>query len=155
MDLTRRDFVAAAAVGAACAVCCNTASAAPDDPGPKASPETTFNAGPVKEFKEGANTAFSRTNETTIVKTGSKVFAVTSVCTHKGCHVKPADDHFKCPCHPSQFSLDGKVIHGPAKKALVHYGVSAKDGNLIVDKTKEFDDTQYDANGASVSIASA
>jgi cytochrome b6-f complex iron-sulfur subunit len=155
MDLTRRDFVAAAAVTAACAVCSSTASAAPDDPGPAPLPDTTFDAGPVKDLKEGPNMEHSRTNETIIVKNGNKVFAETSICSHKKCHVKPdpSGDHFKCPCHPSQYSFDGKVLHGPAKVALVHYGVSIKGGNLIVDKTKTFDDTKYDAEGASVSIA--
>ncbi len=58
------------------------------------------------------------------MRKGDKLTAITSVCTHKKCHVKPDTDHFKCPCHPSQYSLDGKVIHGTGEVLpLVHYGV--------------------------------
>jgi Rieske Fe-S protein len=42
------------------------------------------------------------------------VFAVN--CSHLGCSVAFAADakRFECPCHGSQFSVDGNVVHGPA-----------------------------------------
>jgi Rieske Fe-S protein len=42
------------------------------------------------------------------------VFAVN--CSHLGCSVQlNASAHrFDCPCHGSQFNLDGGVVHGPA-----------------------------------------
>ena len=48
------------------------------------------------------------------------VFAVN--CSHLGCSVEwtPADKLFKCPCHGSQFDVNGGVAHGPAVYPLSH-----------------------------------
>ncbi len=48
------------------------------------------------------------------------VFAIN--CSHLGCSVQFKDDQkrFECPCHGSMFSIDGKVIHGPAAYPLSH-----------------------------------
>jgi len=42
------------------------------------------------------------------------------VCPHLGCHFQwNASAHqFQCPCHASTFSLDGKVLGGPAPRPL-------------------------------------
>ena len=48
------------------------------------------------------------------------VFAVN--CSHLGCSVAYNADvkRFQCPCHGSQFDIDGQVVHGPAIYALSH-----------------------------------
>ena len=48
------------------------------------------------------------------------IFAVN--CSHLGCSVQlnASAKRFDCPCHGSQFSLDGNVVHGPAPVALSH-----------------------------------
>lgn len=45
---------------------------------------------------------------------------VSAVCTHMKCIVKfnPHEQTWDCPCHASRFSVDGKVIEGPALKNL-------------------------------------
>ena len=42
------------------------------------------------------------------------------VCTHLGCLPKWNDleERFLCPCHGSQFALDGKYLAGPAPRSL-------------------------------------
>jgi cytochrome b6-f complex iron-sulfur subunit len=49
--------------------------------------------------------------------------ACSAVCPHKGCDVEYEHEtkHFVCPCHGARFSLDGKVLKGPAKKSLRSY----------------------------------
>ena len=49
-----------------------------------------------------------------------EVHALTSVCTHLGCHVhfNAAEKTWDCPCHGSRFGVDGGVLSGPAKKEL-------------------------------------
>lgn len=41
-------------------------------------------------------------------------------CTHLGCDLEfnNGDRIWECPCHGSQFDIDGNVIHGPACKNL-------------------------------------
>jgi len=49
-----------------------------------------------------------------------RVFAIT--CPHLGCSYAFDDHkrHFVCPCHGSEFALDGRVLHGPATSPLSH-----------------------------------
>jgi len=49
-----------------------------------------------------------------------RAFAIT--CPHQGCSFAYDDGlrHFLCPCHGSQFGLDGSVLHGPATAPLSH-----------------------------------
>ena len=49
-----------------------------------------------------------------------RVLAIT--CPHLGCSYAfdTGKKHFVCPCHGSEFGLDGHVIHGPATSPLSH-----------------------------------
>ncbi len=53
-----------------------------------------------------------------IRKSESEFIAVRTVCTHKGCDVELEGTKFVCPCHGSEYTLDGKVTEGPAEKDL-------------------------------------
>lgn len=49
-------------------------------------------------------------------------YAVSSNCTHRGCVVMPYDGNsIMCPCHGSQFAIDGTVVSPPASSNLVRY----------------------------------
>jgi cytochrome b6-f complex iron-sulfur subunit len=62
------------------------------------------------------------------------VWAVSTVCTHLGCIVKPEHDGFACPCHGSRFGPDGAVTKGPAPKALPWLAVTQVADGWIVDE---------------------
>ena len=55
-------------------------------------------------------------------------------CTHQGCKVKREGGKNKlaCPCHGSEFTLEGKVIKGPAEEALDNYAVKEENGLILV-----------------------
>lgn len=60
--------------------------------------------------------------------------AVSAVCTHLGCTIQRTTEGFECPCHGSCFSEDGKVVSGPAPRALAWYSMEKMpDGNVLVD----------------------
>ena len=46
---------------------------------------------------------------------------------------------FACPCHGSKYAGDGRVVSGPAPRALswYHLSVSTDDGQLVVDLAQE------------------
>jgi cytochrome b6-f complex iron-sulfur subunit len=53
-----------------------------------------------------------------IRRSESEFIAVRTVCTHKGCDVELEGTKFVCPCHGSEYTLEGKVTEGPAEKDL-------------------------------------
>lgn len=57
-----------------------------------------------------------------------KLHAVSSVCTHMGCHVhfNGAEKTWDCPCHGSRFGVDGVVLQGPAVKDLAPVDLTEK-----------------------------
>ena len=64
----------------------------------------------------------------------TSVRAFNPVCTHRQCVVAfhAGDNKIKCPCHGSQFDLDGRVIHGPAPRPLETYPAELADPQVIV-----------------------
>jgi menaquinol-cytochrome c reductase iron-sulfur subunit len=57
------------------------------------------------------------------------------ICTHLGCHFKwnPQTRHFECPCHGSVWTIDGKVIGGPAPRPLDTLPYKIDNGKLYVE----------------------
>jgi menaquinol-cytochrome c reductase iron-sulfur subunit len=60
-----------------------------------------------------------------IKKPDGSITAFSPWCTHLGCayHWDQSQADFACPCHGSRFSLDGKVLVGPALRPLDRYEV--------------------------------
>jgi len=64
----------------------------------------------------------------------NKVVAYGPQCTHLGCayHWDENRSEFLCPCHTSVFSVEGKVVSGPAPRALDRYETKVENGKLLL-----------------------
>lgn len=102
-----------------------------------------FRLGKPEEFPSGSRIAID-TKRVCIVREGDKLAAISTTCTHLGCIVAPSATGFQCPCHGSQFDVDGNVTGGPAPKPLAWYKVSlTPNGEIEVDKDNEIPQGTY------------
>lgn len=69
-----------------------------------------------------------------IFKDAEGVFALSTICTHLGCVIKPTAEGFECPCHGSRFHSNGEVAKGPAPRPLPWLKVSVSGANILVDE---------------------
>jgi menaquinol-cytochrome c reductase iron-sulfur subunit len=62
------------------------------------------------------------------------VIAYKPACTHLACpyHWEGQANKFVCPCHGSEFTLDGKVITGPAPRPLDRFLTKVQDGKVMI-----------------------
>lgn len=70
------------------------------------------------------------------------VSAIYKVCTHLGCLYNwvNQENKFICPCHGSQFTLEGEYIQGPAPRSLDRFGieiVDASTGDILAQSDAE------------------
>lgn len=72
-----------------------------------------------------------------LFRDGEGVFAISTICTHLGCIVKPTAQGFNCPCHGSRFAPDGTVKKGPAPAPLPWLSITQRgEGTYVVDEGK-------------------
>jgi len=64
----------------------------------------------------------------------NSVVAFGPQCTHLGCayHWEQPRNQFICPCHTSLFGIDGRVMSGPAPRALDRYDVRVEGQKLLL-----------------------
>jgi len=67
----------------------------------------------------------------------SSIVAFGPQCTHLGCPYHVENGQFLCPCHTSVFSLDGKVISGPAPRPLDRYETKIENNRLQIGELKQ------------------
>lgn len=68
-----------------------------------------------------------------LVLDGGGLAAVSSVCTHRGCTVDPGGPGLECPCHGSQYDREGRVMRGPASRALSRYPVHSSGDEIVIE----------------------
>jgi len=105
-------------------------------------PAATFRAGFPEEFSKGAvDERFKEKYGVWIVRNEQGIYALSTTCTHLGCTPNwlSNESKFKCPCHGSGFYVSGMNFEGPAPRPLERYRVvMAEDGQVLVDKTKKY-----------------
>ena len=70
-----------------------------------------------------------------VVKKSAKDIVVFSpICPHLGCRYNWDAERklFVCPCHNSVYTIEGKVVSGPAPRGLDELPIEVKDENLYV-----------------------
>ena len=83
---------------------------------------------------DGWKVTSEKTTAWVVKASDSQVTAFTPQCTHLGCayHWDEAAHNFLCPCHTSAFSIDGKVLTGPAPRPLDRYTVRVQGNKLQI-----------------------
>ena len=62
------------------------------------------------------------------------LIALSPVCSHLGCVVEVEGSVLVCPCHGSTYERSGRVVRGPAERALRSFPTSVDgDGTLLID----------------------
>jgi nitrite reductase/ring-hydroxylating ferredoxin subunit len=99
-------------------------------------PSRRFPIGNPLDFPPGSTT-FLPDRRLYVFNGSDGLYCISSVCTHLGCNVRHVASGFECPCHGSRYDENGRVISGPAPKALAWYGVTLSPREqLIVDLDK-------------------
>jgi Rieske Fe-S protein len=126
-QLDRRSFLllaCSAAVAAGCESVSTGGAGAPH----------VVDAGPASAYaKDGVYSQY-RSLGFFIVRRGSQLTALASICTHRKCKLDAEPDRtFYCPCHGSTFDSAGKVTEGPAKRDLPTFATATNaSGHLLV-----------------------
>ena len=106
-------------------------------------PSSRFKAGFPDEYPVGkVSTRWMKDKGVWIVRTERGIYAFLAICRHLGCIPNWVEDEhlFKCPCHGSNYNLEGDVVGGPAPRPLFRLSISyALDGQLIIDKSVKED----------------
>jgi len=68
-----------------------------------------------------------------VVNKNEKTTVYSSHCTHLGCKINRMENgRLACPCHGSEYDLEGKVLKGPAfKNLLILPSRLSSDGTFI------------------------
>ncbi len=69
-----------------------------------------------------------------VVNHEGSLSALSAICTHMGCTVgyNAQTGRMHCPCHGSEYALDGSNLKGPAQRPLKQYAVTMENGQLVI-----------------------
>ncbi len=105
-------------------------------------PPTSFKAGFPGDYEIGkVDERWKEKYGVWMVRVVEGIHALSTICTHLGCTPNwlSTENKFKCPCHGSGFYKTGINFEGPAPRPLERYRISlAEDGQILVDKSKKF-----------------
>ena len=104
-------------------------------------PSQQFKAGSPGEYPVGSvSEKWKKDQRVWIIRNETGLYAIWARCTHLGCTPNwfETEKRFRCPCHGSNFNIEGDVIAGPATKPLYRVALSVDpvDGQLVLDKSR-------------------
>lgn len=97
-----------------------------------------FKLGAIDNFPVGSVTPFNEGRFYLVRLADGGFLALYRKCTHLGCAVpwEPAANKFICPCHASEFEMDGQVLNPPAPRPLDRFVLTIENGQVSVDTSK-------------------
>jgi cytochrome b6-f complex iron-sulfur subunit len=116
-------------------------------------PPRTFKAGRPDQYSDGQVETKYQPGYGVWVVRGSRpllrsgargrpqIFALRAACTHLGCVTQwhEGRQEFRCPCHGSAFTKEGKNVAGPAPRPLERCAIRlAEDGQIEIDTGRTF-----------------
>ena len=84
-------------------------------------PPAQFKIGAPGDYQAGmVSDRWVKEYQVWVIREKDALYALLTVCTHLGCLTGffPGEGLFKCPCHGSNFSLEGDPVAGPAPVPL-------------------------------------
>ena len=104
-------------------------------------PSARFLAGKPDDYAVGeVSTRMQKEQRVWVIRNEEGMYVLIAICTHLGCTPiwTPAEARFKCPCHGSNFLVDGQNVAGPAPVPLFRAAISLNlAGNVAVDKSQQ------------------
>ena len=154
-NLSRRQFLATAAgvAGTAVLVSLPVLQARGED---NTASTTPIDAGPLSTYgKDGVTDTWAPKSKGAffLIRDGGRLFAASSICTHRNAQLVLKGDELFCPRHHSEFSFQGTVNDGPAQRSLPRYGISTNAaGHVLVDGNKSFSETEWDDPASFIAV---
>lgn len=137
----RRAVIVTAGLGAlvtAVAACGTSKTPAGGSESPTSAPATadasgTPKAGPLAKTADVPVGSGVIVGDVVITQPTAGVFkGFSSVCPHRGCNVDAiTDGKIVCPCHNSEFNLDGSVAQGPATNPLEAKSITVQGDSVV------------------------
>ena len=104
-------------------------------------PSQQFIAGKPEDYQVGeVSTRMQKEQRVWMIRNEQGIYALISICTHLGCTPIwwPTEERIKCPCHGSNFLVDGQNVAGPAPVPLFRAAIALDlAGNIAVDKSRQ------------------
>jgi nitrite reductase/ring-hydroxylating ferredoxin subunit len=128
MNINRRQFIVLSAATLATGCAANQ---------PVHLQTASIDAGPATDFAADGVYSQFRSQGFFVIRKGSGLTAISSICTHRGCKVNVQEDKsFSCPCHGSDYDAGGNVTNGPAIHPLPTLPTTIDaSGHLIIQAT--------------------
>jgi cytochrome b6-f complex iron-sulfur subunit len=104
-------------------------------------PSPRFQAGKPADYQVGeVSTRFKEAQRVWLIRNADGLYALSAICTHLGCTPNwfATEERFKCPCHGSNFLMDGTNVAGPAPVPLYRAAITLDlAGTIEVDKSQQ------------------
>ncbi len=83
---------------------------------------------------DGWKVSSEKTSAWVVKKSATDVVAFAPQCTHLGCAYRWDENRksFLCPCHNSNFDINGNVLNGPAPRPLDRYQIKLEGSKLFL-----------------------